>query len=163
MNESSSEKSPSDECFLHLLALQYLLAGDVESLEPLNLLEARRRAIDWDNPQFMEFSQQARAGVPLLTPDEVAASQPSLLHLLYAVLERKNNDDDIIRSEVIPNLKKQIEQQLLLNQAWEENSHVWASALKLITKLVEVHQKMRDQLELLGADISPYEIDPETP
>jgi hypothetical protein len=167
MDQPLSNYPPKTECFLHLIALKYLLAGDLESIEPLELLDARRVAIDWSDPKFIEFSEELRAGVPKLTSEQEATLRGPLLHLVQLLIEKNSEGAEIIRSQINPDLESRIEFTQRMQAQYDELKKTVASdskrATRTIEKLTEMHVKMRDHLEMLNADITPYEIDFDAP
>jgi hypothetical protein len=134
-------------CFNCILLLKYAMAGDMESVELLRQLEDRRRAIQWDDPAFLQLADDMRAPLP-----EFAAqgSSEHLLALLHAQTERLAEGDETANA-LIPRFKELIAEQKL-QQAQQEK------IFALMNKLAELHGQMRAKLQLLGADTTEYEI-----
>ena len=144
MNKSTpSGSSPAGICFGHFISLRYLLAGDLDSMKPLDELEQRLLVINWNDPEFVRFTEEMRIGVPKPAVDQEA----SLLSILYSQNEALGRGTEIgaDMAAFLRALAKSIEEYRVL-----------------ICTLFDLHKKMLSHLELLGADTSPYML-PEQP
>jgi len=141
MNESLYNLSDRQACLNHLICLNYLLAGDLESSEALETLMCRAKTIDWDSSSFVQLSEDMRVGMPKFIPDAEGKLFPFLLAALHFQRERLTEQEEAI-SIATSFLKSMIKNR--------------DDAVKLLRAVVELNLKMRDCLETLGADTSPY-------
>jgi len=132
----------------HLIGLKHALAGDLESNEALETLLERLKRINWNDPVFIQFSKEMREGMPKLTPEQEAASVPSTREMLHFQNEQLAQRDETM-SSLLPALRKSAED-------FQKISDFSSELLSYIKKLLELHIKMQDQLELLGVDARPY-------
>ena len=139
---------------MHLAALKYIMAGDLESLAPLEALEERFRAIDWNDPTFIAFSDEMRSGVPKLTPEQEASLRPSLLSLIHAMNEKIARDNETATA-LMPQLEKMIEVQ---NNQSEQAGQFIKRVTAFASALLDLHSKMIAQLETLDVDTSAYKL-----
>jgi hypothetical protein len=113
----------------YLMGLQYAMAGDMESALLVEQLMVRWREISWDDPAFIAVSRemQTQGGLPLGSDEESAIG---LRSMAYALIQKN-----------------------------AELSEMMQRTLPLLDRLKEVteqHREMRDHLEMLGADTTPY-------
>ena len=148
MNNPTLNLLPSDACGYHLIGLMYVLAGDLESSEALETLLRRWRAINWTDPAFIQFSEEMRAGMPNLTPDQESALQPSPLAIINALSERLAQGAEAMAS-TLPAFSKAVER-------FQKVSGFNVKLLDYIGKMTDLHIEMRDRLEMLDVDVSPY-------
>jgi hypothetical protein len=137
-------------CFGHIASLKYAMAGDMESVDLLRELERRLRVIEWENPAFIQLSEEMRAPVPKLTPDQEKELQPSLVELVYVQMERIASDSEAAAAQ-IPMMKTLL---ALQNDAGEQQKRL----INLLAKFGELYVQMNDRLQLLGVDTAEYEI-----
>jgi hypothetical protein len=148
MNQPSSNLSPESLCFVHLVALKYWLAGDMESNVALDALLLRWKEINWRDPGFIQFSEAMRTGMPTLTPKQEAALQPSLQAIVHILTEQLAAHSEDMAS-TLPALREAAR-----NSAKVANYS--AALIAFIEQIFETQIKMRDRLETLGDDVSAY-------
>jgi len=157
MNEKPSNYTQEQLCLLYIIGLRYALAGDLESIEHVDFLEQRWRAIRWDDPEFIRFTEEMCPSIPQLTPEQEKALSAPLLAIIHAQGERIAGDNENARI-LSGNLKKIIKQML---QNITVGREAWAQVDRLSTyakKLTGISIKMRDRLEVLGDDTSVFEL-----
>jgi hypothetical protein len=131
MNSSVSSQS---ECFSLIVALKYVMAGDMESVALLSQLEGRYRSIKWSDPQYVEFTETMRGG--RLEPSALGRDPVAkLLALLHYQVERNAADDEAMAA-LVPAVQKQGEQ--------------LTASLLLACQLGLLIGSMKQHLELLG-------------
>lgn len=160
MNETlSSNPSPGDECLTRLIFLKHALAGDLESTELIDQLIKRVPTIDWDNPEFIKFTEEMRVGTPELSTEQKADPGLSLMALIHAQGELLacHSEDNAVRiaetKALWASLKAYSGQVKITND-------LVSRLLRFADRAMEIHSKMYTQLELLGADISTYQLPP---
>lgn len=143
MNETPQNLSPELASYAHLAALKYALAGDVESGAPLETLFHRLGEINWNDPAFIQFSEQVRTGLPKPDPDQAGAPAPSPGEIIWVLKEyfaEKAEDRSVLKSKLQTIVKG------------------FDHALAMIKTLTDLHQKMSDRLKALDVDISEYKL-----
>ena len=134
-----SENIPeANKAILHRYALSYLLAGDLESIEALEIISERIRTIDWTDREFLQFTAEMRAGMPQLTEEEEKSFQKPAMAMVHVLLEQ------LIASR---------ESSMALRKTLIEANR----ALAFLKGLIAVHQRSIDRLHLLGDDIESHE------
>jgi len=150
MNEKTSPcYTPEQLLFFYIVGLRYTLAGDLESTEHIDFLEQRWRSIRWDDPEFIQTTDEMRAGVPKLTPQQEKSLQAPLLALLNTMSERiaSHSETDQINAIQLKSIKDMVIQSQVQ----------FDRLLNFTKKLNDVAIKMRDRLELLHDDVSVFE------
>jgi hypothetical protein len=126
---------------MHLFSLKYLLAGELQAIEPLDELEQLLRTIDWNDPEFLRMTDEMRVGVPKLTAEQEASISFSLLSILHAQKETIASAMETISHDI--------------SSAEQANERLRKLA-QFASSLLDLHGKMRSHLDLLGADTSAY-------
>jgi hypothetical protein len=155
MNETPSNYTPEQVCLFYIIGLRYALAGDLESIEHVDFLERRWRSIRWDDPEFIRFTEEMRANVPKLTPEQEEPLEAPLQALLHAMTERiaSHNETDTINAVAI---RKMIEQMHQCIAAGEQSNANFDRLAIYAKELTEMAFKMRDRLEMLHDDVSVF-------
>jgi hypothetical protein len=143
--------------FSHIAGLKYAMAGDMESVELLAQLEERRHAIQWDDPAFVQMSEEMRAPLPSMTPQQEAEQQTSLLALLHVQTQRLAANDETA-SSLVPTLKKILIKTEGIKKQSNELIALNSKCVNLLDKILDLHALMKDKLQMLGVDTAEYEI-----
>jgi hypothetical protein len=148
MSETPQNLLPLDACTFHLVSLNYLLAGDLDSVAAIDLLLRRVSAIDWNAPDFIESSEQMRAG--LNSPPPGATEFPE--HMLRAILHTQGEAlSEIIEERRVRLIQmKEFKEQLQTIIGNDKRIQKFADAL------LSLAIRMRDRLELLNDDVSDF-------
>jgi hypothetical protein len=155
MNDIPAPKLPlKDSCFLSLIYLKFAMGGDVESVELLRQLFDRYSAIEWDGPQFLADSEAMRGAQTVRMPDISDADA-------YRAMVDIQGEQIASRDETIVSMKPSLVNALEALKKGIEHDQKQAKftsdLFDYIHKLIALHRLMRDQLEMLHADTSPYE------
>lgn len=136
----STNHPPPDTPLLFIASLKYALAGDMEAVDLLNQLEARARAVNWDDPEFKKFTEEMRAGVAIPAVPEL-----DLQSLLKATVHHQS-EGIAERDEALRRGAK----------ALESSGEFSTAAGAFIGDLLKQRAEMLDQLRLLDAETSHY-------
>ena len=100
-----------------------------------------------DDPDFKTFSEDMRAPLPQLTPEQEIELHPKLVELIHVQTERITADNEAAAA-LIPAMKNNVAMTLKM--------------MGLLNKFVDSHGRMIAKLEMLDVDVTPYKIPPET-
>lgn len=148
MNDSSDNLFSEAACFSLLIGLSYVLAGDLESADALETLHQRRKAIQWNDPAFLQLSEEMRSGMPELKPGQKESMMPSTDALVYALTARIAEGEEAMAA-VLPSMRT----------AGDRLSKIYSYCNALLAwarTASDLHQQMRDSLDLLQADTASY-------
>jgi hypothetical protein len=157
MNNTPLPNEKAREIALACLTyLQYAMAGDIDSVEALNALEERHQEISWNDSVFIQFSNQVRGGEECHSPFENGANPTEHLRSLASKLALRDCEQSEANAAIVgiySNLTDKIE----VNTANMQKIFTFTDELfDYIQKLIDLHFRMRKQLELLDADLSSY-------
>jgi hypothetical protein len=141
--------------FSHIAGLRYAMAGDMPSVDLLTQLEDRRRAIQWNDPDFIQLSDDMRSPVPKLTTEQEESCRPQLMALLHVLTERIAEDRESMRA-MIPMAKQIAAQHAAQHETTMQIMESHQKITAIANKLAEVHAQMQDKLAMLGVDVAPY-------
>jgi hypothetical protein len=157
MNDTPLSNEKARETALACLTyLQYAMAGDIDSVEALNALEERHQEISWNDSVFIQFSNQVRGGEECHSPFENGANPSEQLRSLAAKLALRDCEQSEANAAIIGRCTIMINK-IDVNFANTQKIGTLAGELiDYIQKLVDLHIRMINQLQLLGADVSCY-------
>ena len=169
MSDTASP-SPKYQAKCHLAGLRYLLAGDLESTEHIDLLTTRIDTIPWDDPNFIRFTEEMRVGLLNITPECAEENAGVLLDLLNFFLSERaeaNENLQLVKAKfleyagLVNKAHKQVTDLILAN-ASKANKQVTALTT-FVEQALPIFESMRDRLEVLGDDVSKFELPPILP
>jgi hypothetical protein len=147
-NISTSEAQ--GKALSYLRALAYLMAGDLESSESLEHLFERARSISWDDPDFINFSEEMRAGTPQITAEEEVKLSAPLSSLIYAASQRIASDSEAFKTYQWA-LKKMVKDRAIFDEYLPKIHFFARDCMTLSVQLL-------DRLQVLGDDVSHYPV-----
>lgn len=149
--------APDYLCLCHIVGLRYLLAGDLESKEHLDRLSERIQTINWNDPEFVRFTEEMRADPIKLTPEQAEELRPDLLALIHVMQEKLAVQDEALHQNVNFLQGQNAKLATLLDQQ-KDVAKKQEKLDRYGEALGELAVRMRDRLEILGDDMSKFQL-----